>query len=274
MKDILSGYCRESLWVIRSLFSLDMSQSAFILSSFMVTVACLSHDEAVVPLFPVRAAVDEKSAVVHLPPLVCVWATQYTCSLVPHHWRHLSLCPSRNSVPEMLPHHTSWKDSLKYMFLSVKKVTPPTSCVEKEIQGNGLRCPGTWRNWGWHFNLHEIYFQCNDTEVSGHWERQLGLPVPLFPTWDNAEKCGRVPTHPPISAKGKTFNGLDGVGPEWGCVLAGRHTRVSPQPGAKPRGGGTLLLLASSFGDLVTSSPNPLSSYGTLENWFFCFPLK
>lgn len=34
------------------------------------------------------------------------------------------------------------------------------------------------------------------------------------------------------------------------------------------------LLSASSFGDLVTSSPNPLSSYGTLENRFFCFPLK
>lgn len=124
-----------------------MSQSAFILSSLVVTVACLSHDEAVVPLFSARAVVDEKSAVVHLPPLVCGGHTGHLPA-APSALAPLSLCPSCNSAPEMLPRHTSWKDSLKYMLLSVKKVTPSTSLVEKEIQGNGLQCPGTWRNWG------------------------------------------------------------------------------------------------------------------------------
>lgn len=119
----------------------------FILSSLVVTVAGLSHDEAVVPSFPARAVVAEKSAVVHLPPLVCGGHTGPPPA-APSALAPLSLCPSCNSAPETRPRHTPWKDSLKYMLLSVKKVTPPTSLVENEIQGNGWQCPGTWRNWG------------------------------------------------------------------------------------------------------------------------------
>lgn len=124
-------------------------------------------------------------------------------------------------------------------------------------------------------------FQWNETDVTGHYmkgQERLIVPSLSRSMLSNVYKFLLILLS---SVKGKIFNGLNGLGPECGCLPERRwwegteecsHS-LEPSFGIKTRHlcqkeEVFWLLLASSFRDLMASSRSSLSSFRTLENLF------